>query len=202
MKIGLILECQKDGADQKVFELLVRKITRPSATVVSRTLGNKPNVLAKCGDVAAELLADKDKCDRVLVIWDLWPSWERDAAPCRKVDRATALASLEKAKVDIKKVRLLCIEQMLESWLLADERALRQLLQEWSHPHPVRKFAVPGGAGGDTKPKKLLRRLFRECGCWAYEESDHAHLISSRWPDLARVGKLPTFKRFLESVLK
>ena len=199
MKIGLILECQKDGPDQKVFEPLVRKIAPPKSSVVSRTLGNKPNVLEKCGAVAAELLADK--CDRVIVIWDLWPSWEQDAPPCRKTDREAAIASLTAAEVDPARVRLLCVEQMLESWILADERALKAQLEAWSHPHKLKKFTVSKGAVLDTKPKKLLRRLFRECGCWPYEEADHAHLIAARWPDLSRVKRLETFQRFVRAIV-
>src|SRR6267142_839806 len=125
MKISLVLECSKGNPDQKVLEPLVKKLVRPPIEVTSRTLGNKPKLLNGCGAVASELL--KDRCDRVIVVWDLWPSWASDK-PCRRKDRNEALASLAEARVDQRKIRLLCIEQMLESWLLADARALELLV--------------------------------------------------------------------------
>ena len=131
MKIGLVLEGMRDGPDQKVLEPLVKKLVPAPIEVTSRTLGNKQKLLKGCGAEAAELLSDE--YDRVLIVWDLWPAWDTKS-PCRKEDRDEALASLREASVNLRKVRLLCIEQMLESWLLADARALETLVTEWMHP--------------------------------------------------------------------
>jgi hypothetical protein len=196
MKIGLVLEGMKDGPDQKVLEPLVKKLVRSPVEVTSRTLGNKKKLLGGCGAVSSELL--DDKCDRILIIWDLWPAWDTES-PCRKEDRDVALNSLKEAKVSLKKIRLLCIEQMLENWLLADARALESLVTEWMHPRRPKSFRVPAAAVYDTKPKTVLTKLFQEHGCQAYEDMAHAHKISSRWDtrSLDRLVRLPTFARFV-----
>lgn len=196
MKIGLVLECMKDGPDQKVLEPLVRKLVRQPVEVTSTTLGNKSKLLASCGTVTSGLL--EDKCDRVLIIWDLWPSWA-SKSPCRRQDRTEALASLAEAKVNLKKVRLLCIEQMLESWLLADARVLESLVTEWMHPRTPKNFRLPPAAVHHTKPKKLLSRLFRDHGCRPYDDMAHAHKIADRWDSrsLPRLAEIPTFNRFV-----
>ena len=197
MKIGLVLEGMKDGPDQKVLEPLVRKLVSAPVEVTSRTLGNKKKLLNGCGSVALELLSDE--CDRVLIVWDLWPSWET-ISPCRKEDRKLALTSLEEAKVSLKKIRLLCIEQMLESWLLADASALETLVTEWMHPRRPKRFRVPPAAVHNTKPKTILTKLFQEHGCRPYDDLAHAHKISSRWNarSLERLADIPTFNRFVK----
>ena len=124
MKIGFIFECGPEGADKQVCEYLACEI-RPEITPVSRTLDNKPRLLQDCGLVAAKLL--EDGCERVLIVWDLRPAWPGKKA-CRKVERDAVLASLAKAGIADKPVFLVCIEQELESWLLADEQNIRQVI--------------------------------------------------------------------------
>src|SRR5688500_15960052 len=88
VKIGLILECQREGPDQKVLTELIRRL-HPSATVIPQCLGNKPALLRGCGEIAADLYRI-EKCTCVLAVWDLWPAW-REERPCFHEDRATAL---------------------------------------------------------------------------------------------------------------
>jgi len=197
MKIGLVLECMKDGPDQKVLEPLVGKLIPPPIEVTSRTLGNKPKLLKGCGAVASELL--KDRCDRVLIVWDLWPSWGNEN-PCRLKDRNQAFESLAEAKVSLKKIRLLCIEQMLESWLLADPVPLRALVTKWMAPRTPRNFRVPPNAVLHTKPKVLLSQLFRQHRCRPYDDLVHAHQIAARWDhqSLQRLTDVPTFRRLVK----
>jgi hypothetical protein len=201
MKVGLLLECMKDGPDQKVLEPLIKNLLPPKSEVTSRTLGNKPKLLNGCGAVASELL--KDKCDKVLIIWDLWPAWS-STDPCRKKDRKEAVDSLAEAKVDRCRVRLLCIEQMLESWLLGDPQALRLLVSKWMHPRTPKNFRLPPGATHHTNPKAVLCRLFRDHGCHPYNDLSDAHKISALWDQqsLRRLADLPTFQRLLQCVLQ
>src|SRR5437016_5117087 len=72
MKVGLILEGNPKGPDQQVCELLARRI-REDLFIETVTMGNKPSLISGCGDAAAGLLASG--CERVLVIWDLYPPW-------------------------------------------------------------------------------------------------------------------------------
>jgi hypothetical protein len=70
----------------------------------------------------AQSLLQIEKCDRVVVAWDLEPAWGGEA--CRHDDKERAMTSLRGAKVQLSKVDLLCIERELECWLMADRRAL------------------------------------------------------------------------------
>lgn len=131
MKIGFVFECGPQGADKQVCEYLAGKL-RPADTFVSRTLDNKANLLASAGSVAAALL--EDGCERVLIVWDLRPAWPDKAhRPCRHAERGALLEVLEKAGVAGKPVFLVCIEQELESWLLADEGNLSDFLSTPAH---------------------------------------------------------------------
>ena len=122
-KIGLILECGPEGPDEKVLRYWLKEHA-PDVTAVDVTpLSNKRDLLDGCGKAAADLLADG--CERVIVVWDLYPAWQ-DTEPCRKEDRDTALRSLEAARVPQAQVALVAIESMLECWFLADERAISQ----------------------------------------------------------------------------
>lgn len=72
MKIGMIFECGPEGADKKVCEHFARQL-EPELEIISITLDNKPKLISECGRAASQLL--KDGCDRVLIIWDLYPAW-------------------------------------------------------------------------------------------------------------------------------
>ena len=156
MKVGMIFECGPVGADRKVCEHLAKRI-RPDLEIKSETLDNKPNLIAECGIVAAELL--EDCCERVVIVWDLYPAWrERGAKPCRKKDRECIMRSLHAAEVDTEKVFLVCIEEELEAWLLADNRAISKVL---SKPH--RKVTIKSQRFPERhNPKKRLRRIFNQ----------------------------------------
>ncbi|MGK7873814.1 MAG: hypothetical protein AB4426_11040 [Xenococcaceae cyanobacterium] len=79
MKVGMIFECGPNGADKAVCEHLVRML-KPDIEISSVTLNNKPNLLSDCGDAAASLLGEG--CDRIVIIWDLYPPWrERKQRP-------------------------------------------------------------------------------------------------------------------------
>jgi hypothetical protein len=89
---------------------------------------------------------------------------------------------------------------MLESWLLADARALEALVTEWMHPRRPKRFRVPSSAVFDTKPKNVLTKLFQEHGCRPYDDVADAHKIASRWNarSLDRLADIPTFSRFVK----
>jgi len=68
----MIFECGPAGADKKVCEYLARQL-QPQLEIISVTLDNKPKLINNCGRSAAQLL--KAGCDRVVIIWDLYPAW-------------------------------------------------------------------------------------------------------------------------------
>ncbi len=194
MKIGLITEGIKDGADQKVYEYFINKL-RPDVQILARPLGNKKDLSADCGETASLLIAEG--CERVMIIWDLHPNW-RDTVPCRHEDKVEILGSLNEAKVDLSKTALVCIEEELEALLLADGRGLSDFLST-----PIRPVKIPDNKNPEriNNPKKRLTQILKEHGKgMLYTDRIHAIRILEKLPDLKRMMKLAAFKRFAAKV--
>lgn len=140
--IGLIFECGPQGADKLVCEYLAGAI-RPGVEFSSRTLDNKENLLRDAGRVAAQLL--KDGCHCVLVVWDLRPSWpDKKEKPCRKAERRQVLQSLVHAGLPVNApVYLICVEQELESWVIACDHAINAHLSTPAHAYAAKQFKKP-----------------------------------------------------------
>jgi len=157
MKVGMIFECGPDGPDQQVCEYLARELA-PDIEISSVTLDNKPNLVSECGQATASLL--DEGCDRVIIVWDLYPAWrERGGRPCSKEDREAVFRSLARAGVASSYVYLVCIEEELEAWVLADERAITDVLSRPTHPVRLRRIRYPERV---SNPKKRLNRIFKE----------------------------------------
>lgn len=192
MKIGLIVECGPQGAEVQVLPILVGKLPG-NHDVDIVTMDNKPKLISECGKVASQLLANG--CRRVLVLWDLYPAWrQKGEKPCRKEDRDGILASLREEKVVMAKVGLVCVEEELESWLIADGRALQAMFS--SAQHPARRIPDQKRPDKVQKPKTRLTKLFQQHGKGYYNDLIHAAQIAERLPDLKRVRRSPSFARF------
>jgi hypothetical protein len=196
MKVGMIFECGPDGADKKVCEHLARKL-QEDIEISSVTLNNKPNLISECGDSAAVLL--QQGCERIIIIWDLYPAWrEKGEKPCLKEDRNVIMESLSKTGVKSSQVHLVCIEQELEAWLLADGDAISQVVSKPTHPvripnspHPERR----------SNPKKYLNRFFKEHGISkGYPDRDDAEKIVKNIVNLNKLKCCPSFVRFQEKL--
>ena len=191
MKIGMIFECGPQGADKKVCEYLAKQI-EPEIEIESLTLDNKKNLLSECGTTADLLL--KSGCERVIIIWDLYPAWRRETAPCRKEDREAIARSLKASDVNAAKVFLVCIEEELEAWLIADNRALEVLLSKPHRPVSIPRERHPEQV---SNPKKKLTRIYREHGGRPYNDLIDAEKIVKALPDLDRLRRCATFVRFV-----
>lgn len=190
MKVGMIFECGPDGADKKVCGYLARKLL-PDIEVSSVTLDNKPKLISECGNAADVLLGQG--CERIVIVWDLYPPWrEKGQTPCRKEDRENIAKSLLEAGVTSSNVYLVCIEQELEAWLLADGRAISQCLSTTAH-----KVRIKDRKNTErlNNPKRQLNKLFKEHGR-VYDDVIHAQKIIQTMPDLSRIKKCTTFIRF------
>lgn len=201
MKLGLIVE---GLPDLKVLEYLAREI-RPDIVFESRALGNKPTLLANSGFIANQLL--ELGCHRVAIVWDLYPAtWgvgehskhrrERSRKrPCRKEDREQILASLQQFNVDLNSVFLLCIDAMLETWLLRDSRALSACLSTRTRKVSLRSIR---GLDREKRPKARIRKLYQEEGIGRRQYSDLSDAIKivTAMPDLTAIRKDENFRRF------
>jgi hypothetical protein len=197
LKIGLILECGPDGADLHVCKHLV-KLLLPKAEILFATMGDKPNLLKQCGDAASLLL--REGCERVAIIWDLYPAWrERGKRPCLHADREDIFRSLDQARVERARVALVCIVEELEAWLLADGRALSIYLST-----PIRAVTIDDQKNPErvSNPKGRLTQIMREHKGRKYEDYTDAKKIVEHIVDLSRLRKCKTFKRFEEKLTR
>lgn len=201
MKIGFIFECGPQGADKQVCEYLAGRL-RPDLQVVSRTLDNKPRLLCDAGKVAVELLADGCRC--VLIVWDLRPAWpDTKNRPCRHKECEALLQSLKNVGIaQNQAVYLVCIEQELESWLLADENNISAYLSTDAHPYKARRESKPDRV---SNPKSVMMNHFRQARGQRYNDLTHAiKVISTNSPDSPNWNKLrksDSFARFERKVL-
>ena len=164
--------------------------------MVARFLDHKQRLLSECGSIVAELLTT---CSRVVVIWDLMPPWGT-VKPCRREDKEKAFRSLKDAKVPRQKVTLICIEQELECWLMADTRALGAVLSKLKHPHrlnsKLKDYRAPDRQIG--RPKTELISLFQwELGkTRKYIDRNHALPLAQAIPDWSKLRRSDSFCRF------
>ncbi len=192
MRLGLIFECGPQGADKQVCEYLIQHV-QPGAKVSSKTLDTKINLLRDAGKVAAQLL--NDGCSCVLILWDLRPFWPDKGKPCRYAERQTLLTRLTEAGVPSHApVHLVCIEQELESWLLASDQAIAALLSTKAHAYPVSSIKRPDTV---VQPKAVLKNYFKNARGWSYVDSvDAIRVLRAANVDLARLRRSTSFARF------
>ena len=188
MKVGFVFECGPEGPDLKVVRNLAQRIS-PNLQFEPTTLDNKGKLLNECAD-AAEALLNIQKCEKVFIVWDLTPP---DRGACRKEERDFILKQLQAKGLPLDRIVLLCIEQELESWLIADGRALSSLLSTAAHPV---KIADTKNPDRKQNPKKALTKIFREKRGWYYVDRDFAESIVQRIPDFSKLKRSDTFKRF------
>lgn len=201
MKLGLIVE---GLPDLNVLEYLAGQI-RPDIVFESRALGNKPTLLANSGFTANQLL--NLGCHQIAIVWDLYPAtWgagehpmgrrERSRkSPCRKKDREQIFASLQQFNVDPNRVFLVCIDAMLETWLLRDTQALSCCLSTRTRKVNVKSISR---LGREKRPKAVLRRLYKREGIGNRQYSDVADAIKivRAMRDLTALRKDENFRRF------
>jgi len=194
MKVGMIFECGPDGADLQVCRHLAR-LLQSDIEVVCVTLGDKKQLLAGCGDAALGLL--RERCEHVIIVWDLHPPWRpKKQKPCRKEDRESILSSVARAGVRSSRVSLVCIEEELEAWPIADGRALSTVLSRKAHPVKVQDIKNPERT---RKPKTHLIKVFQQNG-HSYVDRIYARMIVAALPDLTRIRRCATFVRFAVKV--
>lgn len=176
-------------------EYLVRQL-HPNIEVVSVTLTEKRTLISQCGEAAAQLLGDN--CQRVVIVWDLYPPWRKKGEkPCRHEDREAILESMQRAGVTSTNVHLVCIREELEAWLIADNRAIEIAISKLvDHKRPrIAKVTDPDSV---SKPKARLMKLFTQHTPRQYEDHIHAIKIVRELESLGlnRIRRSKSFARF------
>lgn len=197
MKVGFIVECGPEGAETRVIPYLAQLVDGTIEPDVI-PLDRKPRLKQECGRWAKALL--EQGCQRVLILWDLLPDWgEFEGCGCRHVDKEHITESLSNAGFDPAdpRIHLICVEKMIEAWLLADNRAVKNFIETDAHPIRVRRYNAP-----DTvrDPKATLNGVFKKSRLRAYVDRDHAIGIARKVTDLTRLRRSASFARFEEKL--
>lgn len=192
MTIGFIFECGPQGADKQICEYLASQLL-PGLAVISRTMDNKLKLLDGAASVAKKLLAEG--CDKVLIVWDLRPAWpDKKEKPCRAKERQTLLDGLTKEGLQNAPVFLVCVEQELESWLLASDHAISAFLSTDPHPYRAKQVKEPDQV---SNPKAVMNNHFKSARGTRYEDRVHAiKVLKAANIDWKRLRRSVSFARF------
>jgi hypothetical protein len=190
MKLGLILECTNDGPDKSVYEYVAQQLCE-SIELETVTLGNKRNLEEQAGLTASSLI--EDGCEAVAIIWDQMPAW--GGKKCLKTDRERIFASLSAAQVDLEKVKLIGMDEMLESWLIADGRGVTDYFQSLTS-HRLEPFKDRKRMAAQRKPKEQITKYNNR-----YNDFTDNIKIVKYLPNFDRAARYnPPFKRFKDYV--
>ncbi|EPX64267.1 hypothetical protein D187_005401 [Cystobacter fuscus DSM 2262] len=200
MKIGMICECAPGGPDIKIGKHFAMQFV-PGAVVEERTMGNKANLIRECGDVTRFLL-EKERCDVVFIVWDLAPAWpDQHEKRCRFNDkegiRKSFLAAYGKEAPPWNRIVLICVEQMLEAWILADGTAVVEHVRRRTHEPP--RFKEVRRPDRERDPKSRVINYFKQAGRTYNEHVDAAPIIMSA--SLSKLRQSESFQR-LEDKLR
>jgi Domain of unknown function (DUF4276) len=192
MTIGFVFECGPQGADKAVCEYLAGQL-KPGEKIISRTLDNKLKLLEGAAPVAKQLLAEG--CSRVLIVWDLRPAWpDKKDKPCRAKERQTLLDGLAKEGLQNAPVFLVCVEQELESWLLASDQAISAFLSTAVRAYKAKQVKKPDRV---PNPKAVMNNHFQAAKGTRYEDYVHAvKVLKAAALDWKRLRRSDSFARF------
>ncbi|WP_396432969.1 hypothetical protein [Limnohabitans sp.] len=192
MTIGFVFECGPQGADKLVCEYLASQL-KPGENFISRTLDNKLRLLEEAPSVVKKLLTEG--CDRVLIVWDLRPAWpDKKDKPCRAKERQTLLDGLANEGLQGAPVFLVCVEQELESWLLASDHAISAFLSTDAHPYQADRVRKPDRV---RNPKAVMNNHFKAARGARYEDYVHAvKVLKAAAVDWRRLRRSESFARF------
>lgn len=192
MRVGFIVECFRDGADHKVLLNLLPRL-RADVEPQFSFCGSKRVLFEECGRLVAGLL-DVERCERVIVLWDLMPCDERfhdKGSPSCTLERAHLVSQLRPQ--DHERTIMLCVTHELEAWLLADGRAVTAVLERPTHK--IRPIADERRPEAYPNPKARLRTLFRQHGRGDYNDAVHAVKIVENVANLTKLDRAPSFSR-------
>jgi len=197
MRIGFVLECQTGGSDATVYKYVAERLCPTLSIEKPKTLVNKIGVFNEGPAVTQTLL--ETGCDFVFVIWDRKPRFGV-LGNC-ETDIATFNLSLVQLNIDLQRVFVCCIDEMLESWLIIDGRGFDRWLQLKTN-HPLADFGDHTSRAEQSDPKNRIRAFLRiNYGAWKYNESEDNFEIVKHLPDFDRAARWnESFRFFKESV--
>lgn len=195
MKLGFVFECSPGGGDIKVFQHIL-KLIYPTfnfdANFHHAALKSKKELEKECGKEVKRL---KDLgCQKIFVVWDLIPVWKEDRKPCRHDDKEAIKKSLVAHELGSNDIIFLCVEKELESWLVADERALKDFfITNNSMKDEIKRVARPDK---HHDPKGVLSDYFKMYRGVKFQPIIHTDHILGKMRDVRNLRRSESFKRF------
>lgn len=131
----------------------------------------------------------------MLIVWDLRPAWpDKKDKPCRAKERQILLDGLKKEGLQNAPVYLVCIEQELESWLLASDHSISAFPSTPAHPYQARRVKRPDR---EANPKAAMNNHFMAARGTRYEDRVHAiKVLKATVLDWKRLQQSASFARF------
>jgi hypothetical protein len=200
MKVGLLIECGRDGLEHIVcgrIGALLRAESGAKLELDIVPMDNKARLIRECGNAAAGLF--ETGAERVVILWDERPAWPKKGERlCWHNDRQEILANLHQAQLGARPVHLVCIEREFESWLLFDHVMLSCVLSTETHPVKIPKQRNPHRM---PNPKGKMTTLFRQARGWRYVDREYARRIANCLQNVARLRQCDTFQRFEQGLI-
>lgn len=195
----MVLECTAQGPDAAVYPYVVSQLCAALAIEKPLTKGNKKTLIQEAGDDTKTLL--ETGCDVVFIIWDRQPRWSKENPGDCNTDRASVLADLAKAGVLAERVVLCCIDQMMESWMVADGRGIDAWLATKT-TRPIPAFGDRATQQEQTAPKNRIKDFLRDhYGKWKYNDFEDNLPIVKQMPDFNRAAKNnESFRHFKDNI--
>ncbi|HNR19082.1 MAG TPA: hypothetical protein PKN75_08595 [Bacteroidia bacterium] len=121
MKVGFVTEGAKGSPDAKIYPYVAKKFCPQLEVVGSFPLGQKSTVINSSSEEIQKLF--ELGCEYVFVMWDRMPKWTGGTGKCED-DKQTLLKNLTANNIDVAKIKMGCIDEMTESWMVADGRGV------------------------------------------------------------------------------
>jgi hypothetical protein len=200
MKLGFVFECSPGGGDIKVFQHVL-KLIDPAFNLETNfhygALKTKKELEKDCGKEVKRLKGLG--CQKIFVVWDLIPVWKEDGTPCRHDDKEAIKKSLAAHQLTANDIVFLCVERELESWLIADKRALEAFfIKKPNWENIIKKVSKPDS---HHAPKGLMDKYFqRYRGVRKFEPMTHTELLLKHYTDIRNLRRSESLKRFYKKL--
>lgn len=197
MKIGFVLECSPGGPDAIVYPFVANKICPALQIEKPETLKDKKTLLQEAPLVAKTLL--ETGCQKVFVIWDKKPRWKDDAGNCN-TDKSTIEEGLANLQVSLNDIYLVCIDEMLESWMIADGDGVTNWINSKT-THKIKAFGDHKKSEQSAPKERIKAYLKDNFGKWQYNDYDDNFDIVKQLSNFTKAIKYnPSFGGFVEAL--